>query len=184
MNNPNDPQSGENSSPPSSGRGGDGGAGSGNAVEFSSERAYNLIRLELLEEVKGELFNWAKKKLSWIVVILLLLGFGGIHFIIQQLVSSSEESRITDELALVEKQVEGATLATVQANVAAQRANEATEKAVNKANDYIDTVEKLSAKAEQVNTQFAAVRLRFDQESLHSRERAEQDKKELQDQIT
>ena len=58
-------------------------------VEFPPEKAYHLIKIDVVEEIKKELVQWAKKKvqvLSLVIMILSSLGLTTLlsYFVIQR----------------------------------------------------------------------------------------------------
>jgi len=125
-------------------------------VELPAEKAYYLLRTQIVQEIQGQLLAWAKQRVWIASAIAAFIGFIGINAI----VTVSLYGLLKDDLRSAQQASVIAADAAAQARTATKMANSHVENLNVKAKDLDDRFGNLTGKleAESINAKEAAIK--------------------------
>ena len=136
------------------------GPGPRGTIEMPAEKAYFLLRAEVLQEAKDDLASWFRRRF-WIgAVAVTIVGYFGVA---------------TLTTAIIRASTERAFVAAIEAEQQAKAAGTAVKRATEQADAYSETVAGLKTEAARAQLDLEGLRQRIQADTGNVKARAEQD---------
>jgi hypothetical protein len=134
-------------------------------IEIPADRAYELEKIAILQELQSDIMTWAKKRFWLLFIAVSVLGIFGFTTLINQTISSRLQPLITranEEITRAKISAENATETT---NSSEKLIKEATEKV----NNYSSQVTSMQDTADILSKQFSEIKRNLDAEASNIR---------------
>lgn len=140
-----------------------------NSISIPAEKAYYLLRTQVLKDIEHEVMAWAQKRLWLVTLVVVVVGFFGASALITQTISA----RLDPELRRASEQITRTQIEAENTANIIHKAQGVVDAATKKVSSYSKQLQDLQETSDKLSQQLSALRTQAKGEATNIRASAE-----------